>query len=375
MRFKTLIVALACSSLLAACASTGTTGSINPGGGGTGGGGTGGGGTGGGGTGGGGTGGGGTGGGGTGGDGIQLRGLATKFDKAENGMPSVPGVPTLYETPTADFTSDDTPVTRTASAIAASLLLEGPQATGGKATISTSAKFANGQDVAGTNGAWGQTIPTADGDTETYYLRTGDASPGDKIRIVSRDEDGDSKDDFFAVDQHSGGADVRLAQETVGIYYGGDFAPASALTGKTTATYSRKAGTHDAGVVRITTGSGLADASPTLYKGDVSLTADFNTARVNGRIDNIDRIAGMGRTNFDVVLEDATISGVHYDNGKVRLVQTGTNTDTATIGNSAFIGSFMGKDAERTAGVFQATGQMDGKQAFVSGRFAADEVK
>lgn len=176
-------------------------------------------------------------------------------------------------------------------------------------------------------------------------------------------------------DQHSGGSDVRLAQETVGIYYGGDFAPASALTGKTTATYSRKAGTHDAGVVRITTGSGLADASPTLYKGDVSLTADFNTARVNGRIDNIDRIAGMGRTNFDVVLEDATISGVHYDNGKVRLVQTGTNTDTATIGNSAFIGSFMGKDAERTAGVFQATGQMDGKQAFVSGRFAADEVK
>jgi hypothetical protein len=353
--------------MLAACGSTGTTGSINNGGGGTGGGGTGGGGTGGGGTGGGGT------GGGSGGSGIQLRGLATKFNKAA--MQQVPGMGTLYEMPTGDYTSDDTPVTRTNSAITASLKLEGPQATGGKATISTGGKFADGKNVPGTNGAWGQTIPTADGDTETLYLRTGEVSPGDKIRVVSRDEDGDDKDDFFAVDQHSGGTDTRLAQETIGIYYGGDFAPASALTGKTTATYSRKAGVYDAGVVRITTGSGMAQSNPTIYKGDVSLTADFTAAKVNGRIDNIDRIAGTGATNFDVVLEDAKIKGVHYDDGKVRLVQAGTNTNTATIDNSAFIGSFMGKDAERTAGVFQATGQIGGKQAFVSGRFAADEVK
>lgn len=366
MRLKILIVTLACSSMLAACGSTGTTGSINNGGGGTGGGGTGSGGTGGG------TG-GGSNGGGSAGNGIQLRGLATKFNKAA--MQQVPGMGTLYEMPTGDYTSDDTPATRTNSAITASLKLEGPQATGGKATIGTSGKFADGKDVPGTNGAWGQTIPTADGDTETLYLRTGEVSPGDKIRVVSRDEDGDDKDDFFAVDQHSGGADTRLAQETIGIYYGGDFAPASALTGKTTATYSRKAGVYDAGVVRITTGSGMAQSNPTIYKGDVSLTADFTAAKVSGRIDKIDRIAGTGATNFDVVLENAKINGVHYDSGKVRLVQAGTNTDTATIDNSAFIGSFMGKDAERTAGVFQATGQIGGKQAFVSGRFAADEVK
>lgn len=370
MRLKILIATLACSGMLAACASTGTTGSINPGGGGGGtGGGTGGGGTGGG------TGGGGTGGGGSGGDGIQLRGLATKFNKAENGMPKVPGMPTLYEMPTGYFTSDDTPATRTNSAITASLELEGGMADGGEATISTKAKFADGKSVPGTTGVWAGTIPNADGHSETTYIRPGEVSPGDQIRVISSDQDEDGTDDFFAVDQHSGGADVRAAQETVAIYYGGDFAPQSALTGKTTATYSRKAGSQDAGVVRITTGSGMVDSDLTIYKGDVSLTADFGTAKVNGRIDNIDSIAGMGRTNFDVVLENATISGVHYDNGKVRLVQAGTNTETATINNSAFIGSFMGKDAERTAGVFQATGQIDGRQTFVSGRFAADEVK
>ncbi len=372
MRLVILIAALACTSMLTACATTGKTGSITQGGG-SGGGGSGGGGSGGGGSGGGGSGGGGSGGGGSGGDGIQLRGLATKFSKAENGMPKVKGMPTLYEMPTGYFISDDKPVTRTNSAISASLGLEGPLAEGGEAAITTSAKFADGKKVPGTNGVWAGTIPAADGGSETLYIRPGEVSPGDQIRVISRDEDGDSTDDFFAVDQHVGGADVRAAQETIGIYYGGDFAPKSALAGKTTATYSRAANVKNAGLFSVTTGSGMVDAESTIYKGDVTLTADFQAAKVNGRIHNIESIAGVGREDFDVVLENAKINGVHYDNGKVRLVEAGTNTNTATLGNSAFIGSFMGKDAERTAGVFQATGTMDGRQTFVSGRFTADE--
>lgn len=368
MRLKILVATLLCSSMLAACGSTGTTGSITPDPGGTGGGGTGGGGTGGGGTGGGGTGGGGT------GDGIQLRGLATKFNKAaQPGMPGVPGMPELYEVTTGDFTSDDPAATRTNSAITASLEIDGPKASSGSATLSTGGEFANGQDVPGTTGSWGQSITNADGDDDTQYVKVGEPNPGDRIRIVSTDADSDGSDDFFAVDQHVGGADIREAQETVGIYYGGDFAPTSAVSGKTTATYSRAAGSQDAGVVRVTTGSGMANADFTTYKGDVSLTADFTAGTVNGRINNMDRIAGTGATDFDVVLENAQINGVHYDQGSVRLVQTGTDTNAAAIGDSAFIGSFMGQNAERTSGVFQATGTMNGDQTFVSGRFSADE--
>jgi len=318
---------------------------------------------------GGGSGGGGSGGGGS-GSGVQLRGLAMKFDKAVS--VSTPGGD-IHESSSGDYWSDDTMTTRTASTgINASLEVSNPQVMNGNATLTTNGNFLNGNAVGDTAGESGTVITNADGDLQGEYF-AGASNPGDKVRVVSRDVDSDGTDDFFAVDQHNGGNNVLAAEETVGIYYGGNFAPESALSGKTTATYSRSKDSQDAGFFRISKGAGLANVDPSTYKGDVTINADFTTGKVNGSITNTQLFAGTNDDDIDIKLENADIDGVHYGGGTVRIVDEGTNNDAATLSSSGFIGSFMGDNAESTSGVFQGAGTMDSSRMMISGRFSADE--
>lgn len=310
------------------------------------------------------------GGGGGGGSGVQLRGLAMKFEKAV--QVSTPGGD-IHEVQSGDYWSDDPLVTRTSSSgITASLEVANPQAMDGNATLTTNGNFLNGNAVGDTAGESGTVITNSDGDLQGEYIAAG-SNPGDKVRVVSRDVDSDGTDDFFAVDQHNGGANVMDAEETVGIYYGGNFAPESALSGKTTATYSRSAGSQDAGFFRVSKGAGLANVDPSTYKGDVTINADFTTGKVNGSITNTQLFAGTNDDDIDIKLENADIDGVHYSGGTVRIVDEGTDNDAATLSSSAFIGSFMGDNAESTSGVFQGAGTMDSSRMMISGRFSADE--
>lgn len=304
---------------------------------------------------------------------------------AQGGGPAIPGVvlPTIYETGVSPFAPQHASVkTATSNAgIDATIDLDGVTFTqvpgtnfatdaSGTATLSTSAKYADGSDVPGETGAGSSFLGAA-----TFTPPPGGtANTGDYFQVIRNEGD-----DFFFVRHQNGSQNPQTELADIGIYYGGTFASAATIDAKTgSATYSK----DDGATVFITTGSTLAsggDSSSTYDESDVTLTANFNTDTVSGRIT---LGGGADAAPGDLLLEGATISGADFSGGTVRVVNVGTNTTAtgASLSRSGFVGSFMGADGDVAAGVLQASGTLndldDGigaENAIITGHFSADE--
>lgn len=193
----------------------------------------------------------------------------------------------------------------------------------------------------------------------------------DTFSLQPDDIDGDSTEDFFTVELGAGtlNAFSPSGRATTGVFYGGKFAPESALTGRSTATYSRQGGAR----VNTVIGKDIASGAEGDFNviGDVSLDVDFTAGTVKGRIDKAGRAGGLG-TDAAILLSDARINGVHFDGGTARMVDGSGNDIYGTVDGSYFIGSFMGADAEAAGGVFSVDGTIGGEAAITTGSYIGD---
>ena len=305
---------------------------------------------------------GGSSGGGTGsGTGVAVRGLTTGFDK--RAQVTVPVQ--IFELPTAPFVSDDRSNSGVTEATGTLTLGATPQ-TGDAASLNVTGAPST------TNGEVAQSLVLQGDRQETQVNADAVADPsttGDRfdVRRIDLDGDGDFSD-FFSVEHNVDGFDPRTGTETISIYYGGNFASQAEVTALgNTATFFRAGGAR----LQANQGEGIVNASPGVSTGDVTIDADFTANTVNGAIRNLNALGGQ-QTNFDILLENATINGVHYDGGTARIVDKNTSTAQGTTSSSGFRGSFLA-GGSHTGGVFQHVGTRGGEVSHVTGAFVADK--
>lgn len=348
---------------LAGCGGSTTTGSIGPGGGA--GGAPGGGGAGGG------SGGDAGGGGSGGGTGSAIRGVSTKFSRAQQPIPTP--VP-IYEqgkfayVPTGDLVTSTAPIEGTADLTTAK---QGD----GSITVTTGGLYRDGSAVPGATAdaqypARGTSTTNAQ---QSEFIGNVGASVAD-VMVTYYDLDQNGSDEFFTIDHHQDRVNITQPIDTISIFYGGDFAPASAVSGRTgTATFTATdTGNSDKGAayVRVATGTGISN-SQVDYGGDVRMVADFGAGTVDGEITNLRRFGNQQAADFSLRLDGSQINGQHFDGGSVTMLQGAT--PVASFTDSAVTGSFLGQNADAVGGVFQANGTRGGQDVYLGGQFIAQE--
>ncbi|MEM1377791.1 MAG: hypothetical protein AAGG69_10425 [Pseudomonadota bacterium] len=305
---------------------------------------------------------GGSGGGAASGSGIAIRGIRSTYDKRQS-LVAVPGAPTMYEMSLANVSDGN--LVSGPTTVTGNLDIDNPlsNASGAVATLTDQ----SGTDIEGANGGvTGFPLGSAF-NRGTYVAGASDPNNvGDTIEVVTFDADGDGDADFFGAAVHEGLVNTQVAQETLGIYYGGEFATAADLAGKPTATYTQAGGA----LVRIGEGDALSNSDSATVRGDVTITANFGSGEVNGTIDNLSDIGGS--TNItSITMSNGTINGVHYSGGDIALLD-GNTTVSDFGGNASFEGSFM-NGGSVTGGALQGSGTINGNQGMVSGHFVAVE--
>ncbi len=199
------------------------------------------------------------------------------------------------------------------------------------------------------------------------------ATAGDSFSLDADDLDNDGTDDFFMVQLGAGTVNANTARSSTGVFYGGTFTPAAAVQATGTATYARTNG------ATVNTVRGTSNTPPNdqdfdaRITADVSLTANFDTGKVNGTLTGVGNnsgVAGVGTTT-NIVLENATINGNAFDGGTARMVNGSTNVYSG--GSSSFNGNFMGSNGEAAAGTALITGTIGGVQSATTAVFVGDK--
>lgn len=297
-----------------------------------------------------------------------MRGVVYQTDLTE--QPGAGGLPvTLYQTAPYPYSNAGNNLSRSAVTAALDLTNAGVESAGGVAVNGTgtaSLTVSNGKPGV-QNGAGSSYL----GQPVFNEPTSGPGTEGGLFSLQPDDIDGDDTDDFFTVELGVGTLNALSpsGKATTGVFYGGNFAPESALAGRSTATYSRTGGAR----VNTVTGKDIASGAKGDFNviADVSLEADFTAGTVNGRIAKAGKSGGLG-TDAAIVLSDARINGVHFDGGTARMVDGSGNPIYQTVDGSYFLGSFMGADAEAAGGVFSVDGTIDGEAAVTTGSFIGD---
>lgn len=154
------------------------------------------------------------------------------------------------------------------------------------------------------------------------------------------------------------------SMNVAGFHYG-TLTPATSRPTNVTATY-----TGVFGGVETSTTANLGPVSGRPLAGASSVTANFGTGQVNGRITNIQEpltpTIGLP-TGYEITM-NGTMTGSSYS-GTATIVNPGTTNAQGTAGSSSLSGGFYGTNATETAGALSARSTIGSTTSVVTGGF------
>ncbi|MBP0482738.1 hypothetical protein [Sagittula salina] len=303
----------------------------------------------------------------------SLKGVVIQNDKVVQSALPVPGAPAIHETATYAYLH--TGANQSTTATTAVVDLQNVTLTSIAGGLPVSATGTGSLNVSGKPGVANGSGTSGFGIAQFGAAPGSASTAGDSFSLITDDLDNDGDDDFFIVELGVGTLNAFGGQSTTGVFYGGTFTPTSAVQASGTATYRRTGGALVSTVRGVSNSATTNQDYDARVRGDVELTANFDTGQVNGRISGAGRTGGADFVdgNSAVVLSGASISGGDFNGGTASLVN---NTGAAIYESGAqsnFFGSFMGANQQAAAGTALITGRIQGEQAATTAVFIGDK--